>query len=72
VAPHDSASFAAGQCSGSRIASCIARLAAVELLDQANWWNRRRRQAMASALIAHAEELERDADGQPAGEELSP
>jgi hypothetical protein len=68
VAPYDSASFAAGQTSGTRIASCLARLAAAELLEAAHWWNRRRRGAMATALLAHAEELESDADaGQPGG-----
>jgi hypothetical protein len=66
VASYDTTSFAAGQNSGTRIASCIARLAAIELMEHANWWNRRRRGAMASALIAHAQELENDADAEPA------
>ena len=66
MAPYDTASFAAGQNSGARIASCIARLAAIELMQDARWWNRRRRHAMSSALIAYAEELENDADAEPA------
>jgi hypothetical protein len=67
VAPYDTASFDAGQSSGTRIASCIARLAAAELLEQARWWNRGRRGAMATALLAHAEELEADADAGRSG-----
>ena len=62
MTPYDTASFAAGQDSGTRVASCIARLAASELMEDAHWWNRRRRGAMASALSTYAEELERDAD----------
>lgn len=65
MAPYDTASFAAGQNCGTRIASCIARLAATELMQEAHWWNRWRRAAMSSALIAHAEELENDADAEP-------
>lgn len=66
MAQYDTASFAAGQNCGTRIASCIARLAAIELMQDARWWNRWRRGAMSSALIAHAEELENDADAEPA------
>ena len=66
MAPYDIASFAAGQNAGTRIASCIARLAACELMQDAHWWNRWRRGAMSGALIAHAEELENDADAEPA------
>ena len=65
MAPYDAASFAAGQNAGTRIASCIARLAAGELLQDAHWWNRRRRTLMATALIAHADGLETDADAEP-------
>lgn len=72
VAPYDTASFAAGQNSGTRIASCIARLAAGELMEEAHWWNRRRRGAMAIALIAHAEALESDADADPAARPEAP
>jgi hypothetical protein len=35
-------------------------------MQDARWWNRRRRHAMSSALIAYAEELENDADAEPA------
>lgn len=59
---HDSASFAAGQDCGTRVAACIARLSALELIDGSRWWNRRRRRLMAGALVAHAEELESGAD----------
>jgi len=65
VAPYDTASFAAGQSTGARIASCVARLAACELMESASWWNRRRRTAMSMALIAHAEEMDADADAGP-------
>ncbi len=66
--PYDTASFAAGQNCGTRIASCLARLAAAELMQDARWWNRRRRGAMASALFTYSEDLENDADLQPAGQ----
>jgi hypothetical protein len=69
VVPYDTASFAAGQNCGTRIASCIARLAASELMQDARWWNRRRRGAMASALFTYSEDLENDADSEPAGQE---
>ncbi len=69
VVPYDAASFAAGQNCGTRIASCIARLAASELMQDARWWNRRRRGAMASALFTYSEDLENDADSEPVGRE---
>lgn len=69
MVPYDTASFAAGQNCGTRIASCIARLAASELMQDARWWNRRRRGAMARALFAYSEELENDADSEPASRE---
>ena len=59
---YDRSSFAAGQDSGTRIAACVARLAALELMDESHWWNRRRHRLMASALVACAEELEDAAD----------
>lgn len=68
VALYDTASFAAGENAGTRVASCVARLAARDLMDGAHWWNRWRRGAMSSALIACAEELDRDADAQAASE----
>lgn len=60
---YDRSSFAAGQDSGTRIAACVARLAALELVDESHWWNRRRHRLMAAALVACAEELEGAADG---------
>ncbi len=69
MVPYDTASFAAGQNCGTRVASCIARLAASELMQDARWWNRRRRGAMASALLTYSEDLENDADSEPAGQE---
>jgi hypothetical protein len=58
VAPYEAVSFSAGQKSGARVAACVARLAALELMEHSSWWNRRRRGLMARALIAHAEEME--------------
>jgi hypothetical protein len=63
----DAESFAAGQDCGTRVAACLARGAALELLDHARWWNRRRRRLMASALVACAEELEGGADREVEG-----
>jgi hypothetical protein len=60
---YDSTSFSAGRDCGTRMAACIARLAALELVDHARWWNRWRRRLMARALVACAEELECTADG---------
>jgi len=68
VALYDTASFAAGENAGTRVASCVARLAAQDLMEGARWWNRRRRGAMSSALIACANELERDADARATAE----
>jgi hypothetical protein len=68
MTPEETASFKAGQLCATRVASCVARLAAAELLDGAHWWNRRRRGIMAGALIAHAEELEIDAEADRLGE----
>jgi hypothetical protein len=59
---YDSTSFSAGQDCGTRIAACVARLAALELTDRSHWWNRRRHRLMAGALVACAEELECAAD----------
>jgi hypothetical protein len=56
--PYDAASFSAGQDTGTHVAACIARLAALQLMDDSRWWNRRRRRLMARALIAHADEME--------------
>jgi hypothetical protein len=62
MASYDRCSFSAGQQSGARIAACIARLAALDLVDTARWWNRRRHRLMARTLIACAEEMELAAD----------
>jgi len=59
---YDSISFSAGQDSGTRVAACVARLAAFELTDHSRWWNRRRHRLMARTLVACAEELESSAD----------
>lgn len=61
----DGVSFDAGRDCGTRVAACLARLSALELLDGSRWWNRRGRRRMAAALVAHAEDLESaaDADG---------
>lgn len=59
---YDSTSFAAGQDCGTRVAACVARLAALELTDHSRWWNRRRRRLMARTLVAYAEEMECTAD----------
>lgn len=66
---YESTSFSAGRDCGTRVAACVARLAAHELIDGSRWWNRRSHRLMARALVACAEELEcaADADG-PAGE----
>jgi hypothetical protein len=63
---YESSSFSAGQDSGTRVAACVARLAALELMDESHWWNRRRHRHMASALVACAEELEDYADASAA------
>lgn len=59
---YDSTSFSAGQDAGTRLAACVARLAALELIDDSRWWNRWRRRLMARALVACAEEMESAAD----------
>lgn len=61
---YDSTSFSAGQDCGTRLAACVARLAALELVNDSRWWNRRRRQLMADALVACAAELESTADAE--------
>ncbi len=62
MSAYDSTSFSAGQDSGTRIAACVARLAALELTDHSRWWNRWRHRLMARALVACAEEMECAAD----------
>lgn len=59
---YDSISFSAGQDAGARVAACVARLAALELIDDSHWWNRWRHRLMARALVACAEEMESAAD----------
>lgn len=46
---YDRSSFAAGQDSGTRIAACVARLAALELLDESRWSPERRRRSATRA-----------------------
>lgn len=55
-------SFFAGQEAGARTSACVARLAAIELMAGARWWNRWRRHLMAGALVACADEMESAAD----------
>ena len=59
---YDPTSFSAGRDCGTRVAASVARLAALELVDGARWWNRWRCRLMESALVACAEELERDVE----------
>lgn len=59
---YESTSFSAGQDCGTRLAAGIARLAALELIDESRWWNRWKHRLMARALVACAEDLECDAD----------
>jgi hypothetical protein len=59
---NESTSFFAGQECGERTAACVARFAALELVGNSRWWNRRRHRLMARALVACAEELELAAD----------
>jgi hypothetical protein len=58
MTPYDAASFSAGQLTGARVSACVARLAALELIEGSRWWNRRRHRLMARTLVAHAEEVE--------------
>lgn len=62
MALYDATSFEAGRSCGARLAACVARLAAIELMQDARWWNRRRRRLMARTLVAHAEDVEGAAD----------
>jgi hypothetical protein len=67
VTSYDSASFTAGQDAGARISACVARLAAIQLVEDSRWWNRWRRRLMARALVSCAEELESAADASRPG-----
>jgi hypothetical protein len=62
VTSYDSISFTAGKDAGARISACVARFAALELVEESHWWNRWRHRLMAKALVACAEELESNAD----------
>jgi len=42
--------------------ACASNLAALELIDDSHWWNRRRHRLMARALVACAEDMESAAD----------
>ncbi len=59
---YDSASFTAGEDAGTRVSACVARLAALQLVEDSRWWNRWRRRLMARALVTCAEELDSTAD----------
>jgi hypothetical protein len=59
---HDGASFEAGQDAGAHVAACIARLTAIQLVEDAHWWNRRRRRLMARALITYAADIDEASD----------
>ena len=73
VTTYDIASFAAGQDAGARISACVARLVALQLIEDSRWWNRWRRRLMAQALLTCAEELETAADeSSPQGTEREP
>jgi hypothetical protein len=69
---YDGASFDAGRDCGTRVAACIARLSALELIDGARWWNQRGRRLMAGALDAYAEDLESAADADARGGSFGP
>lgn len=62
MTPYDIASFAAGKDAGTRISACVVRLAALQLVEDARWWNRWRCRLMARALVTCAEEMESSAD----------
>lgn len=62
MTPYDIASFAAGKDAGTRISACVVRLAALQLVEDARWWNRWRCRLMARALVTCAEEMENSAD----------
>jgi hypothetical protein len=59
---YDPVAFSAGRDCGTRVGACIARAAALELLERGRWWSRWRYRLMARALVACAEELELDAE----------
>lgn len=63
----DEASFSAGQDTGTRVSACVARMTALQLVEESRWWNRRRCRHMARALVACADELEEQADADRAG-----
>jgi hypothetical protein len=66
VTPYDCASFAAGKDAGARISACVVRLAALQLVEDARWWNRWRCRLMARALLTCAGEMESFADASQA------
>jgi hypothetical protein len=67
MTPYDPDSFEAGQDAGTRLSACVARLAAIQLVEDSRWWNRRRHRVMARALMTCAAELEGEADARRAG-----
>jgi hypothetical protein len=62
VTSYDSASFIAGKDAGARISACVARLTALQLVEDSRWWNRWRCRLMARALVTCADEMEDAAD----------
>jgi hypothetical protein len=72
VTSYESASFIAGQDAGARVSACVARLAALQLVEDSRWWNRWRRRLMARALVTCANELESAADATKAEGAVEP
>jgi hypothetical protein len=62
VTSYDLVSFTAGRDAGTRVSACVARLAALQLVEDSRWWNRWRHRLMARALVTCADELDTAAD----------
>jgi hypothetical protein len=61
----DATTFAAGRDAGAHVAACLARLTAIQLVEDAHWWNRWRRRLMARTLITYAAEIDEASDDRP-------
>jgi len=72
VIAYDSASFNAGTNAGARISACLVRFTAIQLVEDSRWWNRRKRRAMARALVTCADELESAADASKPEDAVEP